>query len=167
MNYKFLFTLVILAVVTPLYYSSACNVSNCYSCNPLNTNQCLICNSGYKTSSWKCTKAGSTTSCKANHCMTCVIGSTTRCLICISGYKGNSLGNCIPTTCNYANCAYCATDRNVCTRWKLDYFVSLFYCVSKCSSTRCLTCFKDSVANENRCKECLPGYTYNSGKNIL
>ncbi len=155
MSYKLLIISLVLVISPSLYIGSACNVPDCNTCYPINGNICIICNAGFNLSKLKCVGGKSNTSCTVKHCSKCLAG---KCVSCVNNYKLNNFLNCVPTSCSDVNCDQCSKDRNICENCKLGYFVSLNVCVSKCSSTRCLTC------KDNRCTQCLPGFTYMTGK---
>ena len=82
-----------------IYYGSACQISNCKTCQAGVTDSCQTCNDGYlkaenvNTKKSICLKSLSL-SCRVLNCQTCVSGDSDTCKICKSGYTLQS-GKCV------------------------------------------------------------------------
>lgn len=82
-----------------IYYGSACQISNCKTCQAGVTDSCQTCNDGYmeltnfNTNKVTCTQQLSLP-CRVLNCQTCVSGDSSTCKICKSGYTLQS-GKCV------------------------------------------------------------------------
>ena len=82
-----------------VYYGSACQISNCKTCQAGVTDSCQTCNDGYmeftnvNTNKVTCTQQLSLP-CQISNCQTCVSGDSSTCKICKSGYTLQS-GKCV------------------------------------------------------------------------